>query len=257
MSIADRLKALRLQRGLSQYKLSQLSSVSQGVISGIESGNREPTIGVLLRLCTAMGISLSTFFENYPDEMIATVSFSNDFEEESFIREYRHLSASDKLLMQSLVASLRQKTSNQTLASLSDEPDDNKDHPETGLGVVEGLAAAGSPIFKPAEDEYVTIPSKYLDSERYFIVQAQGDSMEPRIENGDYIVVAKRVMPQNGEIALIGVNGIADNEYVIKKFYQRGKEIKLISINKVYDPMLYKPSDIITAEKVVDIIDHG
>lgn len=257
MSIADRLKALRQQRGLSQYKLSQLSSVSQGVISGIESGNREPTVGVLLRLCTAMGISLSTFFENYPDEMIAIGSFPNDFEEESLIREYRHLSASDKILVQSLVASLRQKSSKQTLVSVPDELDDRKERPETGLGIVEGLAAAGSPIFKPTEDEYVTIPSKYLNRERYFIVQAQGDSMEPRIENGDYVVVAKHATPQNGEIALVSVNGIADNEYVIKKFYRHGKEVELISINGAYDPMQYNLSDIITAEKVVDIIDHG
>ncbi len=62
MDISQRLKELRKQQNISQYKLAKLSNVSQSFISDIEAGKKTITIKFLKKLCTALNISLSDFF---------------------------------------------------------------------------------------------------------------------------------------------------------------------------------------------------
>lgn len=69
-SIADRLKALRMARGLTLDQLAEQSGVSRAMISRIERAQASPTAALLARLCSALGQSLSVFFapaeENSP-----------------------------------------------------------------------------------------------------------------------------------------------------------------------------------------------
>lgn len=78
--------------------------------------------------------------------------------------------------------------------------------------------------------------------------------MEPRIHDGDYVVVQKDVAPDPGGIALVRVGGAGVDEYTIKRVQQRGSSIILTSINKAYDPLIYPLSDVHSIEMVVDTI---
>ena len=62
MQTGDRLNALRAEKGMSQYRLSKLSGVAQSMISGIESGDKNPTVETLAQLCNALGVTLAEFF---------------------------------------------------------------------------------------------------------------------------------------------------------------------------------------------------
>jgi transcriptional regulator with XRE-family HTH domain len=62
MDIGSRLTKFREAKGLSKNKLAKSAGVTQGFISQVESGNRLPTLEVLNRICSALGISLSEFF---------------------------------------------------------------------------------------------------------------------------------------------------------------------------------------------------
>lgn len=119
---------------------------------------------------------------------------------------------------------------------------------------IQGFAAAGMPIFhKLYGDELVFVPEKYLDG-RFFVVEAKGDSMEPRIRNGDRVVVQKDEPALSGEIALVRVDGIGDQEYTIKIYNPHNGTVELASINTSYTPMIYKSAEIKSVEKVVYII---
>lgn len=61
--IAARLKVLRSERGLTLDDLASLSGVSRAMISRIERADASPTASLLARLCSALGLSLSAFFE--------------------------------------------------------------------------------------------------------------------------------------------------------------------------------------------------
>jgi len=57
--IAERLKALRAERGWSLEELAQLSKVSRSTLSRLENAEVSPTATVLARLCATFGVSLS------------------------------------------------------------------------------------------------------------------------------------------------------------------------------------------------------
>lgn len=62
-NIATQLKALRLARAMTIEDLADLSGVSRAMISRIERAQASPTAALLARLCSALGLSLSAFFE--------------------------------------------------------------------------------------------------------------------------------------------------------------------------------------------------
>ena len=94
-------------------------------------------------------------------------------------------------------------------------------------------------------DDIVAIPIQYVDGERFFIVEAKGDSMEPEIMNGDY-VVAHNVEPAQGSLSLVSIEGASwDYEYATKLVYFCNDEIELHSYNEKCDTMTYPLSAVL------------
>lgn len=75
----------------------------------------------------------------------------------------------------------------------------------------------------------------------FFGLKIKGDSMEPRIAEGDVVIVKKQETVENGEIAVVLVNG---DDATVKKFYKTDAGIKLISTNPKYDPFFYTPAEV-------------
>lgn len=66
MDIAKRVRQLRESKGLTKTRLSELSGVSQSFISAIEAGKKKPTVEVLGKICSGLGVSLPDFLvEDY------------------------------------------------------------------------------------------------------------------------------------------------------------------------------------------------
>jgi len=57
--MAARLRARRLELGLSLGELAELSGVSKAMIAKVETNTSSPTAGVLGRLCAGLGITMS------------------------------------------------------------------------------------------------------------------------------------------------------------------------------------------------------
>lgn len=55
--LADNLREVRTERGMTQRALAELSGIYQGHISHFESGRRQPLIHNLVRLADALGVS--------------------------------------------------------------------------------------------------------------------------------------------------------------------------------------------------------
>lgn len=74
MTIGTKLKTLRLQKGVSVYKLAQLCDISENHIHRIEKDLSCPSIPVLESLLSALGVSLSEFFNNNAEQMYPSQS---------------------------------------------------------------------------------------------------------------------------------------------------------------------------------------
>lgn len=105
-----------------------------------------------------------------------------------------------------------------------------------------GRVAAGTPI-EAVEDilDYEEIDTKTAASGEYFALQIKGQSMEPRIKDGDVVIIRKQNDCNSGDIAVVLVNG---DEATVKRIKKRPEGIMLIPSNPAYEPMFYSNEDI-------------
>lgn len=108
-----------------------------------------------------------------------------------------------------------------------------------------GTIAAGIPIY--AEDNiigYEDIPIEWTNGGReYFALRVKGASMEPKICEGDTIIIKKQNYIDNGEIAVVLING---DEATVKQVKKTNEGLLLIGFNTaVYSPTLYPPDEVI------------
>jgi transcriptional regulator with XRE-family HTH domain len=60
--VVMRIKGIRLEKRLSQMEVSLRSGLSQGFITDIELGKKQPSVLTLLRIADALGVNPADFF---------------------------------------------------------------------------------------------------------------------------------------------------------------------------------------------------
>ncbi|MBD5542852.1 MAG: hypothetical protein HDR01_01055 [Lachnospiraceae bacterium] len=113
-----------------------------------------------------------------------------------------------------------------------------------------GRVAAGIPI-EAVEDIIDTeeISEDLTKTGKFFGLQIHGDSMEPRMYEGDVVIVRQQEDAESGDIVIALVNG---NDATCKRIMKYAGGISLLSLNSKYEPMMFTDKDII--EKPVKII---
>jgi len=61
--MAEKLKALRERRGLTQEQLSEKSGVSRSYLARLETGRQDPTLSTLEKLAKALGVKVGRLLE--------------------------------------------------------------------------------------------------------------------------------------------------------------------------------------------------
>ena len=126
----------------------------------------------------------------------------------------------------------------------------NKSNSGAVIIPVLGRVAAGIPL---TAAEYIIdteeISQAMASDGEYFGLQVKGDSMEPRIKNGDVVIVRKQSDADDGDLVIALVNG---DDAVVKRLKKYKDGISLISSNPIYEPMFFSKSEI--EEKPVEII---
>ena len=70
MDIGNKLKELRVLKGLTQEELADRSELSKGFISQLERNLTSPAITTLMDILQCLGTSIGEFFNEAPDEQI-------------------------------------------------------------------------------------------------------------------------------------------------------------------------------------------
>lgn len=58
-AVCLRLREIRVEKGLSIYRLARLTGLSERAIDFVEKGERVPTIDTIARIAVAMGVQVS------------------------------------------------------------------------------------------------------------------------------------------------------------------------------------------------------
>lgn len=80
------------------------------------------------------------------------------------------------------------------------------------------------------------------DAEESICIRVSGDSMFPKIEDGDIIQVHKQESVDSGRIAVVLIDG---EEAVVKKVVYAAKWVELQSFNPMYPPMRFDGNDVL------------
>lgn len=102
------------------------------------------------------------------------------------------------------------------------------------------------------EEDYGTEMAPVKDPANYFYLIVKGDSMEPRIHDGDYALVRRQPTLSNGEL---GVMVFGEGEGTLKRYLLRGNAVVLQPFNPEYEEMVIRGeelNDLYVIGKVVE-----
>jgi len=147
----------------------------------------------------------------------------------------------------------------QGLASLTMEPDDQNTPPPSTGGKwipVLGDVAGGIPI-EAVQDiiGHEEISLQMAQQGEHFGLRVRGDSMEPRICDGDVVIVRQQPSAEDGDVAVVLVNG---DVATVKKIKHSAGGIMLIPNNPKHETMFYSGNDceklpVVILGKVVEL----
>lgn len=211
MSEAGRkVRELRQRRGWTLRKLGDEIGKTAAYLSMIENGERAARIPVLARIAEVLGVELS-FFTGEVDGV----------EKKSILKE-----------MQELVD--RHSVGGEARSGAHRVP-------------VLSDISAGPPFSRTDQfpvgfaEEYIEIPDEVRDPHA-FGLRIKGDSMEPRLFEGDVVIVCPswKVRADRPVVAKV-----RDDEIACKVYSRIDGMVVLTSLNPKYPPQIYKESDVI------------
>lgn len=278
-TLSERIKWLRTQLGYSQSTFAREARVSRGYVSRVENETLPANDRFVQLVCARFGVS-EAWLKHGRGAAFAARDGGAAFEEiaralspvlsrEEIVplfrrlrRMYGYLAYRARGLDDGGLRALSRRFDGAfpgyeaVMRAIENQaaPEEEAQEAQCRLPVA-GQAAAGQPLYSELGDEdSLPVPPKY-GSDRYFIVQAKGHSMEPNLPNGGYVVVQRDARPENGELALVQVSGWAGGEYALKLFFRRGGEVELRSYNPAYRPMFFPVEQIVSAQRVAHIIE--
>lgn len=116
-------------------------------------------------------------------------------------------------------------------------------YPVTQKGVrpVVGLASAGNGVLAQQEILGYELVSPEHDTDDFFWLKVEGDSMAPRLEDGDLALIQREVPLESGTVMVVIVD---DTEGFIKKVAIEDDTVTLHSFNPYYPPMVFGGSEL-------------
>lgn len=105
-----------------------------------------------------------------------------------------------------------------------------------------GRVSAGIPIDAIEEViDWEDISAEAAGDGEYFGLQIKGHSMEPKISDGDVVIVRRQPDVDSGDIAVVLVNG---DDATVKRIKKSPQGVTLIPSNPAYEPMYYSNEEI-------------
>lgn len=222
----SRIESLRANKGISQLELAKmLGYKSDSTISKWENGASIPTGTKIVKLAQVLGTSTDYILYGVEKPTVSDIQSI-----------YDDLNDINKKKVVDLALTLRDKQ-NRKLIQMT-------------TVFITGFVSAGNGVM---QDDYVdaeiTIPSNEVPDEFDSVAKVIGESMSPKIKDGDLLFIKHTPHVENNDIAIFQVNG----ENYVKQFKSNGTPY-LKSLNPDYDNVyLSENDDIRTIGKVVDI----
>lgn len=140
-------------------------------------------------------------------------------------------------------ASLASVTAISNFQMSSESAAENDGRPEASYVPVVGRIAAGGPILaEQTVEDVFPLPRQLVGDGELFLLKVSGDSMiDAAICDGDWVVVRRQPVAENGEI----VAAMLDGEATVKTFKRTQSDVWLLPQNAAYEPIHGNEADIL------------
>lgn len=215
MEILDRINELCKEKGITRRKMETEAGLSTGSTSKWKNGFR-PNNSSLQKLSAYFGVSVSY--------LVGESEFRT--EQEAIIQGWNRTVDTEALA------------------------DETKKYEKGQLIPVLGTVVAGIPLEAVEEIlDWEEISVKLARTGEFFALKIKGDSMSPRILEGDVVIVRQQADADTGDIVIAKING---DDSCCKRLIKNKEGITLQSFNPNYEPMYFSNQDIL--DKPVTII---
>lgn len=116
---------------------------------------------------------------------------------------------------------------------------------------LEGRIVAGQPLEHVPNPETISL-SDFTRSKDVFLLEVTGESMkDDHIVEGDYVLVEKTPVANNGEIVV----ALVDNtETTLKRFYKEGETVRLQPANSTMQPIMVPAANVAIQGRVIGVL---
>ena len=245
----DRIKLLKNERKMTNDQLSELSGIPLGTLSKLLAGmNESPKLSNIVAICNALECSVEYIVTGNPDN---TNNYTLTAEEIGFVESYRRLDHWGQGLLQTVL----EKELERVGASDAEEQEaaptpvggrilkpistvgryvgERVSEKKRSISLYELPVSAGAGVYLEAEStESIRIPNTEKTADADFVLRISGNSMAPKYNNGDYLLVKREDNIEEGELGIFLLDGCG--------FFKVYGGDRLISLNPEYAPILFK-----------------
>ena len=258
MSLHDRIKEARKNKGITQTDLGEIIGVAKTTIAGYEK-NREPTAAQLGAIADALDTDVTFLLQDEIKER--KESRATPEEMENLIKKYRLLDPYGKEAVDGVLdvesrrcEAARKEQMEQASETLRKSWEQSEAAEEIALDASEMLvyinpAAAGTPLYAESDFERLTFPADKVPRGTDFGIRISGKSMEPTVMDGSIAWVRKRLDMPNGTVGIFMLNDSA----VCKRFFKEPDgTVRLESDNPGFGPATVAEFDtLVTVGEVI------
>lgn len=203
MSVENNLKSIRKEMKLSQKEFAEKLNMNARTYASYERGERDISTSVILNICLTLGISSDRLLGNAVTCNEPSLSDRNEYHGFNVLNK-------DNIYMIPIFGSV-----------------------SAGFGSYADNQILG---YEPV---YIENPH---EAEETIAITVKGDSMYPKIEEGDLVIVRKQNYFENGDIVVAVICG--ENDGFVKRAFQSKNKLTLESINTQYPPFVFSGSEL-------------
>lgn len=222
--IGKKIRYYREKQGLSQIDLADKLGVDRVSVTRYESGARKVNQDMLFTLADLLHINIDDLFPNTVSETKKSENIMSIYNQLDIKRQHKVYDYAQSQL---------------------DE--------QSGKSITVGRAtAAGNPLCgetQDSEEQHIIINRDEIPRGADEVLTIAGDSMEPLLPEGSQQFIHYQPVPDtDGQVMIVSIK---DEGVTCKKVYREKDKIRLVSINKKYNDMIYPAEEIKCIGKVI------
>ena len=248
MDYIGRIKKIKIERKITNEKLSELTGIPLGTLSKIMAGiSDSPKLSNMVLIASALGCSLDYIVSGTPEN---TNNYTLSVQEIAFIDDYRKLDLHGKELLSMVAQKELERVGAATVGAVSKKSErgerlatilpmpssanmSSSDFSRKTVLLYDLPVSAGPGVYlDDSMADEISIPDNEKTAFTDFALRISGNSMEPKYHDGDILLVENTDSVEIGELGIFSLDG---NGY----FKKYGGD-RLVSLNSEYGDILLR-----------------